>query len=415
MMAGFQTWVRGLLSAKEVNHEPVLTDTSPWPERSGSFAEDNNDFAITLYKQFLQKPGNLFFSPFSVRTALCLIYAGVRGKTAMQMSRALRFTIDETMHVAMAETIHRLSSIGYRNYVTVANSLWSQKGAAVQSGFLNLVTKHYGGGMNVVDFRRDAETVRLTINRWVEDKTKHKIRELIPAGGLNSDTRLVVANAIYFKGIWSTQFRKATTCYEHFYLEGRRAVITPLMQQQKKIRYLEAGDFQMVELYYRGGNLSMLVLLPDRRYGLRNLEKALSTHMLHNCVAKMHVSEVKLFLPKFRLTWESEMGVHLRELGMQLAFIKFKADFSGINGLKPQHKDSLFISDIFHKAFIEVNEKRTVAAAASGVTMIELGAPNKQSRIPIFRADHPFLFAIRDCKSGAILFFGRMADPTLES
>ena len=388
----------------------MLPETHPW-------AEDHSDFTLALYRQLFQKPGNLFFSPFSIRTALGVAYAGARGETAVQMREALRFPPDGTPHIAFAEIINRLSQVsGRKCEMAMANSLWSQEGVQVQTGFLDLVARYYDGGMNVVDFRHGAEVARLTINRWVEDKTKQKIRELIPAGGLNADTRLVMTNAVYFKGIWVVKFRKTATRDEPFYLEGRHKVMTPLMHQQKEIGYIQDRGFQAVDLNYQDGDLSMLILLPNKRNGLKDLEVGLSERILHDCVTKMIVRQVKLFLPRFRLTCESEMGSHLRELGMPLAFTRFEADFSGINGLEPQHEDSLFISDIFHKAFVEVNEKGTEAAAAtSGVMMRGLGAPSKQQRIPIFRADHPFLFAIYDRKCGAILFLGRMADPTRES
>jgi serpin B len=386
------------------------------PSEPASFAAENNDFALAMYGQLRQRPGNLFFSPFSIRTGLGMTQAGARGETAAQMKEALRISSsDDTVHVAFAETIQRLYAAGGDKYeMAVANSLWGQDGAPLQSGFLDLIARHYGGGMNVVDFRHTAEATRLAINRWVEDKTRQKIRALIPSGGLGADTRLVLVNAVYFKGIWVRQFRMAATRDEPFYLEGGGKVQARLMHRHGEVRYLQVGDFQAVDVDYLGDDLSMLVLLPDKKDGLRDLEKKLSSQMLHDCVAKMHFCELELFLPRFRATWGTiDLGAQLRALGMRLAFARSQADFSGINGHVPPHEDSLFISGVVHKAFVEVNEEGTEAAAA-GVG-VYLAGTSKPPPVPIFRADHPFLFAIRDRKSGVILFLGRLADPTPES
>jgi len=281
---------------------------------------------------------------------------------------------------------------------------------------VDLVARHYAGGLHLVDFRRAAEAARVTINRWVEDRTKQKIRELVPPDGLDPDTRLVLVNAVYFKGMWVLQFRKAATRSEPFHLEGGGRVQAPLMYQEEEARYLEAGGYQAVDLDYRGGEVSMLVLLPDREDGLRALEETLSAPMLRDCAARMGVRTVKLFLPRFRVTWGTvDLCASLKGLGMPLAFERFRADFSGINGHPPPHQESLFIFAVFHKAFVEVNEEGTEAAAATAVVMMEAGGPPPEPPpVPVFRADHPFLFAIRDRRSGAILFLGRIADPTRE-
>lgn len=420
-MVGDRSWVYGLFSEKEEQRSDAsLAEASARSEGLSSFAENHNDFALALYGQLLQKSCNVFFSPFSIRTALGMTYAGARGETAVQMSGALRFaSSEETLHVAFAEIIQQLAAAGGAKYeMAVANSLWGQDGAPLKTGFLELVAHHYGAGMKLVDFRRGAEAARATINRWVEDKTKQKIRELIPTHGLDNDTRLVLVNAVYFKGKWALKFHKAVTQDEPFYLEGGGKVRAPLMHQHAEVRYLQADGFQAVDLAYRGDDLSMLVLLPDKKDGLQDLEMRLSTRMLHDCVKKMYVSEVKLFLPKFRMTGETvDLRYQLCSLGMPLAFNSSQADFSGINGHEPPHPNSLYNSSVFHKAFIEVNEEGTEAAAATGIPMVKLssGRPSKLPPVPIFRADHPLLFAIRDRKSSAILFLGRVANPTRES
>jgi serpin B len=417
-MAGFRSWVRGLLGREEERGGDTSLPKPPsWPDGLRSFAADHNDFALALYGQLLRRPGNLFFSPFSIRAALGMTYAGARGETASQMSGALRFAgSNEHVHAAFAEVIDRLNSAaGSRQEMRVASSLWGQDGAPLQPGFLDLIARHYGGDVNLADFRRDADAGRVAVNRWVEDRTRQKIREVIPPGGLNADTRLVLVNAVYFKGMWALQFGKAATRDESFYEEGGGKVQAPLMHQHEEVRYLQASGYQAVDLDYQGGELSMLVLLPERKDGLRDLETRLSVRMLDDCVAKTRVREVKLFLPKFRMSWgTADLGSALCALGMPLAFTRAQADFSGINGLEPPREESLFLSAVFHKAFVEVDEEGTEAAAATAIVMAPTAALRspKPPPVPIFRADHPFLFAIRDRKSGVILFLGRVADPT---
>ena len=387
--------------------------------RSGmteSFAADNNNFALAMFGQLRSRPGNLFFSPFSLRTALAMAEAGARGETAVQMREALRISSsDASAHTGFAEAVQRLLAADRGEYeLAVANSLWGQKGAPVQPAFLDLIAHRYGGGLNLVDFLRAAEAARATINRWVEDQTKRKIQELIPQHALDPDTRLVLVNAVYFKGMWVLRFPKAATRDEPFHREGGAVVQAPLMHQREEVRYLQGAGYQAVDLAYRGDDLSMLVLLPDRQDGLQELEQTLSAQRLDDSVARMRVHEVELFLPRFKITWGTvEMSGPLAALGMTLAFQRYAADFSGINGYEPPLPESLFISAVFHQAFVAVDEKGTEAAAATAVTMAASGPPPAQPPpVPVFRADHPFLFAIRDRRSGAILFLGRVADPT---
>ena len=416
-MPDFDARLKGLFGKKkESSGGSGLPGTRARPGAMESFAEGNNDFALAMYRRLRERPGNLFFSPLSIRTALGMTHAGAKGDTAAQMGQALCFPAsDEAPHAAAGEIIRRLgASGGGQHEVAVANSLWGQEGAPLQPAFLDLVTRHYGAATFLVDFRRAAEAARGTINRWVEGETKQKIRDLIPTGGVNADTRLVLVNAVYFKGEWVLQFEKARTREEAFYLDGGGTVRTPLMRQQQQMFYLQAEGYQAVELLYRGGELSMLVLLPDRKDGLPDLDSTLSVEELRDCVARMDDRKVELFLPRFKTTWGTvDLTDRLAELGVSLAFTRGQADFSGINGHEPPHEESLYISAVYHKAFMEVNEEGTEAAAATAVAARAAGAARKsEPPIPIFRADHPFLFAIRDRRSGAILFLGRVVDPT---
>jgi len=390
------------------------------PAEPRPFADDGNDFALAMYGQLRGRPGNLFFSPLSVRVSLCMAQAGARGETAAQMRKALgTSSSDETLQIGVAETVRSLNASGGGRYeMAVANSLWGQDGSPLRPEYLDLIARQFGGTMNVVDFHGAAEVARMAVNQWVEDRTRQKIRELIPPGGLSADTRLVLANAIYFKGMWMLRFWESETREEPFWLEDGGTVRAPLMRQYGDVRYLQANGYQAVELDYEGGDLSMLVLLPDRRDGLRELEKALSARLFRDCVARMRYCEVELFLPRFTMTRGIDMESELAALGMSLAFSPGEADFSGINGRKPPDADSLFISAVLHKAFVEVHERGTEAAAAT-LESVEFTAalepPPPPPPPPIFRADHPFLFAIYEQMSGAILFLGRVFDPTRES
>jgi serpin B len=417
LVASLFSWIRGLLGGKaDSTSEFSSAEPRARPGELSAFAEHQNDFALTLYGELGSSPGNLFFSPFSVRVALCMAFAGARGETAAQMRDSLGIaSSDRAIHGAFAKIIERLNEAGGGEYeMAVANSLWGQDGADFRTEFLDLVNRHYGGGMNIVDFRRDAEAARVRINRWVEDQTKEKIRDVIPSGELDPNTRFMLVNAVYFKGLWVLPFRKAATRDEPFYLETGGMVQAPLMRQKERVRYSQDEGFQAIELAYRGADLSMLVLLPGNKDGLPNLEKRLSARMLNDCVAKMRERKIELFLPRFEMTWgTANLTDELRTLGMPLALTRGQADFSGMNGLEPPDDDSLFIDSVWHKAFVEVNEEGTEAAAATAVTMGPRSAARPPPPVPIFRADHPFLFAIRDRKSGAILFLGRIIDPRL--
>ena len=416
-MAGIRAWLHGLFRREGSLASGRAPRADGRSVGSWSFADGNNDFAIAMYGKLRRTPGNLFFSPFSIRTALCMSQAGARGATATQMGEALcASSSGEAAQVAFAEAIQRLNAAGGGTYeMAVANSLWGQEGSPLQPGYLDLIARYFGGDMKAQDFRRGAEAARVTINQWVEDRTRRKIQDLIPPGGVNALTRMVLVNAVYFKGIWALRFRREATQDEPFHLEAGRSVRVALMHQVEDVRYVRGADYQAVDLDYLGGDVSMLVLLPDRKDGIEALEAVLSARLLDDCAGRAVERVVKVFLPRFRMTWGTiDLGEQLKALGMPLAFTRTEADFSGINGCAPGHEDSLFISAVFHKAFVEVNEEGTEAAAATavGMTGSSLALPKKPPPIPVLRADHPFLFAIRDRKSGAILFLGRVADPT---
>lgn len=385
------------------------------PEKVRVTSPNLNDFAFALYAQLRQQPGNIIFSPFSVRTALAMTLAGARGGTAAQMRRVLGAgSSEDALHEELAAIIRRLNAEGGRTYeMAVANSLWVQEGTPLLTEFLELIRRHYQGSLSLADFRRDAESARIAINKWVEEQTRRKIQDLIPPKGLNDLTRLVLVNAFYFKGMWVNAFDKDSTWESPFQVTKKRFVTAQLMEQVTQIPYTKGPGYQAIDLPYKGGDLSMLVMLPDKIDGLQNLEERISAGLVGDCVAGLQAQEVQVAIPKFELTWGAmNLTRQLSALGMGSAFDQSSADFSGMNGASPTDAASLSIGAVFHKAFVEVNEQGTEAAAATAVVMDVRCAGPVHRKVPVFRADHPFLFAIRDRKSGAIPFLGRVTDPT---
>jgi len=367
-------------------------------------AKANNAFALDLYARLSTRPGNLFFSPASISTALAMTYAGARGQTAQEMATTLHFkTEGQGMHPAFGALLRDLNKQGkgkgYR--LSVANALWAQQGYSFLPEFVELTKTDYGAGVHDVDFVGATEAARQTINTWVEKQTEDKIKDLLPRGVIGSDTRLVLTNAIYFKGNWQTQFKKEQTRELPFQVAADQKVNAPFMNQSGKFKYLDGDTFQALELPYAGKDLAMIALLPKQPDGLAEFEKLLSAAKLVDLLHKMRETEVIMSLPKFKLTSEFGLKETLSTMGMQLAFSS-SADFSGMDG-----KRDLFLSAVIHKAFVDVNEEGTEAAAATGVAVKALAMRVK----PIFRADHPFLFLIQDQQSGSILFLGRLANP----
>jgi serpin B len=274
-----------------------------------------------------------------------------------------------------------------------------------ESDFLKVARQDFSAKVNQVDFSTQAEPVRNEINTWVGDQTKGKIMNLLPAGVVKSSTRLVLVNAIYFKGHWENPFQKDNTQNLPFHLTPENQIDAPLMRLDKKhFKYGETDTFQLIELPYIGGELAMDILLPKEIGGLKKLEDSLNGATLNEQLALCRKEEVTAFLPKFKLTSQFGLADTLAAMGMAAPF-SGQADFSGMDG-----KRDLFISAVIHKAYVELDEEGTEAAAATGAVMsLAMAAPRAH---PVFRADHPFIFMIRDTRSGAILFLGRVVDPT---
>lgn len=371
--------------------------------------EGNNMFAWELYAQLKGKEGNLFFSPCSISTALAMTYAGARGNTATQMADALHFSLSQPrLHPAFSGLIQDLAAEPERSsyQLAIANALWGQSGYEFYEKFINITKDYYDAGFKQVDFKdeQERERTRQKINLWVEDKTNNKIKELIKRGVLTSLTRLVLTNAIYFKGDWLSQFNPGQTGDSLFRLIEGEKIEVPMMNQAAEFNYAEEEALQILELPYAGDELSMVILLPKQADGLKEAENLLTAAHLKKWLSALSKQEVIVALPKFKMSSEFLLNEALKSLGMVDAFSGKLADFSGIS----PDPVGLFISQVIHKAFVEVNEEGTEAAAATAVAMRLQAVPKPK---PVFRADHPFIFIIRDMRSDSILFLGRVVDP----
>jgi serpin B len=374
-----------------------------------SLVEGNTAFALDLYGQLKTGSENLFFSPYSISTCLAMTYAGARAETERQMGKALHFEKNQRqLHSAFGELQGRLNEASKLEGIelNIANALWTQKDPPLLPAFLQIAKSEYQANVHQADFRTGAEAARDEINHWVAQKTKDKIQNILPPGSLTDLTRLVLANAIYFKGVWARQFEKAGTSNQPFHLSTARHVEVPLMHHFDEVRYTEEADLQAVELPYKGDELSMIILLPRQVDACSKLEDRLTPALLSRSLGGMKKQKVEIFLPRFKLESSFELNDTLARMGMPDAF-GAKADFSGMDGTK-----SLYISAVFHKAWGEVNEEGTEAAAATAVVMTKSAVIKQPPPPPIFRADHPFIFLIRDTRSSSVLFLGRLVDPT---
>lgn len=375
-----------------------------------ALAEGNSRFALDLYHLLREQEGNLFYSPYSISAALAMTYAGARGLTEEQMAQALHFDLpQEALHASFAQLAGELAARGegaegkdgegFRLHV--ANALWLQHDFELLAGYLALMESAYGATPHPVDFGAPEEA-RQTINDWVAGETEDRITDLIPPGVIDALTRLVLTNAIYFNAAWEVPFEENLTADGPFTLLGGEEVTVPMMRQTESLPYAEGDGYQAVELAYDGGELSMIVLLPEEG-GFEAFEGSLDAALLAEIEAGLARQHVELSMPRFEFDSEFSLSQALAALGMEAALTE-AADFSGMTGAP-----DLYISEVVHKAFVSVDEEGTEAAAATGVVMNLTSAPAEVVRMTV---DRPFIFLIRDLESGALLFLGRVADPS---
>lgn len=394
----------------QILHSETVRETSPDMTAAdlAQLLAGNSAFAFDLYQNLRDRRGNLFFSPYSISAALAMTYAGARAETERQMAETLHFTLaQERLHPAFNALDRKLVSVNEDQdadafRLHIVNALWGQTGYVFLAEYLDLLAEHYGAGLRLLDFARDPEASREVINDWVSDETEEKIRDLIPQGGITRETTLSLTNAIYFKAYWSRPFAAAITHAAEFSTLDAGQVTVPMMAMQEPapLSHAQGRGYQAVALPYKGGEMSMLVIVPDAgRFDA--FESMLDAECVEEILSELEPKRVSLRMPKFRYELAFALAETLAAMGMPDAF--GRADFSGMDGTR-----TLFIGDVFHKAFVAVDEAGTEAAAATAVVMT-------RSAMPIFdielTVDRPFIFAIRDQESGSILFAGRVENP----
>jgi serpin B len=376
------------------------------------FVQASNAFAVDLYQRLRAQPGNFFFSPASVSAALTMTWAGARGDTAAEMARVLHLgQAPAKVHAAGARLVRRLAPpAATAPEVRIANRLWVQQGLPLEPAFAALVAEHYGAGVEPVDFVGARETARVAINRWVGERTAGRITDLLAARDLDGDARLVLTNAIHFKGTWVSPFDSGATRPAAFTVAPGTTPTVPLMHatlEKEQVRYAAVTDAQVLELPYRSERrdraLAMVVVLPRAVDGLARLEAGLTARKLQSWVTALKPAAVSVYLPRFGVSRQLALAETLVALGMKRAFAPRGADFSGLT-----RKEPICLARVQHQAVVRVTEQGTEAAAATAVTAAKA---NGGGGPPPFRADHPFVFFIRDVESGAILFLGRLVDP----
>jgi len=372
-------------------------------------AEANNEFTVNLYKNLGEDNDNLIFSPYSISSALAVTYAGARGETAREMSDVFWFPENQkSFHPAYKAFTDSILISGKEKgtELNIANALWVQEDYRLIQDFLDLAKEYYRANAENVSFKTpsEQEKSRQQINQWIEKKTNHKIKDMISPGILNELTRMVITNAIWFNGNWLHPFEKSRTSPSIFHITRDKSVTTDFMHQKKEIGYYEDDDVQAIELLYKGQKMSMIIILPKEIGGWKLIGKIISCNKLNIIHKEMKPHKINMSIPKFSFESKFNLKEILYKMGMEQAFTN-DADFSGMT-----EDNDLRIDEVIHKAFIEVNETGTEAAAATAVIM-SLKTALEEEDVIQFVADHPFLYFITDKTTGGIIFMGRYVNP----
>ncbi|MBU1149008.1 serpin family protein [Patescibacteria group bacterium] len=368
-----------------------------------------NNFTFDLYAKLKSENGNLFFSPYSISACLAMAYEGAEGKTAEEIQEVFNFPEDDlTRKAGYASVYYGLNKQDKEYTLKTANALWAQQDFTFLDSYFNLIEEYYGGRSTNLDFKNDPANSSATINKWVEDQTNGKIKDLISKEAITYDTKLILTNAIYFYGEWLEQFKKDNTKQDDFRITPGNTVQVDMMSMSgEKFNYMENNQLQMLELPYQGEELSMLILLP-KNDDIAGLEKSLTNKRFSgwkNDLTKE--KEVNIYLPKFTFEKSFSLSQILKEMGMPTAFSTKLADFTQMSD---ESGGILYISDVVHKAFVEVNEEGTEAAAATGLIMLGV-SESVSDPVVTFRADHPYIVIIQEKNTGNLLFMGRVSDP----
>lgn len=382
----------------------VLNDSEATQSNLNELVEANNEFALDLYREIDKEGENTFFSPYSVSAALSMTYEGADGETAKEMRKVLHLPENDTARTSSFARLHNLFNLNKDYELKTANALWPQENYPFLDTYLRTNKEYYGAKIEKLDYtdKESREEAREKINNWVEDKTEGKIKKLIKKSTLTSYTRLVLTNAIYYKADWLEEFDKELTNKDPFYTSPEEKTNVSMMTHDgpKKFNYTETQNLKALELPYKG-NTSMVIFLPKERFGLQEIKNNLSLEKINEIEQNMSRKEINVFLPKFEFKKDYSLKENLKNMGIQKAFTE-GADFSKMTGSR-----DLFISSVDHKSYIKVNEEGTEAAAATSVVMERTSAITKD-----FKANHPFLFMIKEDKTDSILFMGKLEDPS---
>ncbi len=398
---------------------PLVNETGSTQQGTQEVVNANNQFAFELYSELEKsEQENIFYSPYSISAALAMTYEGAKAQTADEMKSVFHFPENNILRPNFAAIYNDINEDGKAYELRTGNALWVQQDYPFLEEYISRVEEYYGGKAANLDFVGETEKSRQTINSFIEEQTNNKIKDLLPPGSLNALTRLVLTNAIYFKGTWEWEFDKSDTHDQDFKITPTNVVKTPMMfmdNDKATFNYADAGELQILELPYKGEEISMLILLPKQGedYDFETGERIVSDYNLEDIEFsvekleeyKSQMQETKLdsiSLPKFEFETKYTLNENLKALGMPLAFDAGNADFSGMTTA-----EKIWIDFVIHQAYVKVDEKGTEAAAATAVGMVGSAMPRN-----IFRADHPFIFIIQQKETGNILFMGRVVDPT---
>jgi serpin B len=407
LTACFQPTEAGVIQSDK----PRITSPNVSSADETALIEGNSAFAFDLYQALREeKDGNLFYSPYSISIALAMTYAGARGETEQQMADTLHFNLSQVnLHPAFNKLDIELDERGQGAQgkddkgfrLNIVNAIWGQKDYTFLPTFLDVLSENYGAGLRILDFMNETEKSRVTINDWVSDQTEARIKDLIPQGVIDAATRLVLTNAIYFNAAWQFPFDEDMTENSFFHLLDGGQVTVPMMKQSESFGYTAGEGYQSIELLYDGGELSMVILLPETGQ-FESFAQSLNAQTVADIINDLGHAQVTLTMPRFKFDSDFSLKDTLAGMGMPVAF-SGDADFSGMTGNR-----ALLISDVIHKAFVSVDEAGTEAAAATAVVMRESSSPIQQANVTV---DRPFIFLIRDIKTGAVLFVGCVVDP----
>lgn len=377
----------------------------------GQLVRDNTEFALRMHRALSSERGNVVFSPHSISVALAMTYAGATGSTASQLAEGMRFSLPaarlhaafNTLDQQLAERERAAPEDGERPFrLRVANALFAQRGASWQAPFLDTLAENYNAGVSLLDIASNPEAARTLVNAWVSAQTESRIPELLQRGTITTDTRFVLTNAAYFNARWMHPFDAARTAPAPFTREGSAAATVPTMNMVRSFRYAQVDGWQAVELLYRGGQVSMLVALPPTG-PIADAERSLDESRLRGLVERLGTRTVTLALPKFSFRTAADLNSALGSFGVRDLFAPGGADLSPMDGTR-----QLYVSHVVHEGYVAVDEIGTEAAAATAVIGEAVSLPEPAT----FIANRPFLFFVRDNVTGAVLFMGRVTDPS---